>query len=82
LYYGSVGYLYKIADMPPLIGEKISAGAWYEFGSTFDNSDEINTLNDVTFGIIAETFLGPAFVGGSFGEGGRANFYFAIGRFF
>jgi NTE family protein len=82
LYYGSVGYLYKIADMPPLIGEKISAGAWYEFGSAFDNSDEINTLHDVTLGIIAETFLGPAFVGGSFGEGGRANFYFAIGRFF
>jgi NTE family protein len=82
LYYGSFGYLYKIADMPPLIGEKISAGAWYEFGSAFDNSDEINTLHDITFGIIAETFLGPAFVGGSFGEGGRANFHFAIGRFF
>jgi NTE family protein len=82
LYYGSIGYLHKIANLPPLIGEKISAGVWYEFGATFDESDSIDTLHGITTGIIAETFLGPFFLGGSLGEGGRTNFYFAIGRFF
>jgi hypothetical protein len=82
LYYGSIGYLHKIANMPPLIGEKISAGVWYEFGAAYNDSDNRNTLNDVSLGLIAETFLGPVFVGGSLGEGGRGNFYFAIGRFF
>jgi NTE family protein len=82
LFYGSVGYLYKIANLPPLIGEKLTAGIWYESGSTFDDPDDIDTLHGATAGIIAETFLGPFFLGGSAGEGGRTNFYFAIGRFF
>ena len=82
LLYGSAGYLHRITFLPPLIGEKLSAGAWYEFGSAFDDSDERNILHCVSLGAIAETFLGPIFVGGSVGEGGRTNFFFAIGRFF
>jgi NTE family protein len=79
---GGVGYLRKLADMPPLLGEKISAGAWYEFGSAFDNWDERQTFHSISAGIFVETLLGPIFVGGSFANEGRSNFYFAIGRFF
>ena len=82
LYYGSVGYLYKITDLAPLIGEKLSAGVWYEFGSAFNDWDERDTFHGISLGVIAETFLGPIFLGGSLGTGGRTNFFFAIGRFF
>src|SRR5262249_32181315 len=78
LVYGSVGYLHRIANLPPLVGEKISAGAWYEFGSAYDDSDDRDILHGITMGVIAETFLGPIFIGGSFGEGSRSNFYFAM----
>jgi hypothetical protein len=74
--------LHKLADLPPIFGEKISAGVWYEFGSTFDDSDLRETKHGITIGTITETFLGPIFIGGSLGEEGRTNFYFAIGRFF
>jgi NTE family protein len=79
---GGIGYLRKLADMPPLLGEKISAGAWYEFGSAFDDWDERETFHSISTGIFVETILGPIFVGGSFANEGRSNFYFAIGRFF
>jgi NTE family protein len=79
---GGVGYLRKLADMPPLLGEKITAGAWYEFGSAFDDWDERETFHSASLGIFVETILGPIFVGGSFASEGRSNFFFAIGRFF
>ena len=79
---GGLGYLRKVADMPPLLGEKISAGIWYEFGSAFDDWDEKDIFNSISAGLIVETILGPILVGGSYGEQGRTNFYFAIGRFF
>jgi NTE family protein len=82
LVYASVGYLRKIADMPPLLGEKISVGAWWEVGSAFDDWDDKNYLNSISIGGFVETILGPIFVGASFAEGGRNNFFFAIGRFF
>ncbi|HSE41421.1 MAG TPA: hypothetical protein VLH08_11730, partial [Acidobacteriota bacterium] len=79
---GGVGYLRKLADMPPLLGEKITAGVWYEFGSAFDDWDDKEVFHSVSAGIFVETILGPIFVGGSFANEGRSNFFFAIGRFF
>ena len=80
--YGSVGYLRKVGQLPPLIGEKISAGIWLETGSAFDDWDDKTFKESVSVGVIIETLIGPIFTGGSWGEGGRGNFYFAIGRFF
>ncbi len=79
---GGVGYLRKIADMPPFLGEKISVGAWYEFGSAFDRWEDAEFFHSMSVGGFVETILGPIFIGGSFANQGRSNFYFAIGRFF
>jgi outer membrane translocation and assembly module TamA len=76
------GYLRKIADMPPLLGEKISAGAWYEVGSAYEKLDDARFFHSVSVGLFVETILGPIFVGGSVASEGRNNFYFAIGRVF
>jgi NTE family protein len=76
------GYLRKIADMPPLLGEKISVGIWYEVGSAYDDLDDARFFHSVSVGGFVETVLGPIFVGGSIASEGRNNFYFAIGRFF
>jgi outer membrane protein assembly factor BamA len=76
------GYLRKIADMPPLLGEKISAGAWYEVGSAYEELDDARFFHSVSVGLFVETVLGPIFTGASFASEGRNNFYFAIGRFF
>jgi len=76
------GYLRKIADMPPLLGEKISVGIWYEVGSAYEELDDARFFHSVSIGGFVETVLGPIFVGGSIASEGRSNFYFAIGRFF
>jgi hypothetical protein len=68
--------------MPPLLGEKISFLLSYETGSAFDDWDDADVHHSGNVGIVAETLLGPIFIGGSVGSGGRTNFYFALGRFF
>jgi outer membrane translocation and assembly module TamA len=79
--YGGVIYLRKIAKFPPLVGENISAGIWYEAGTVYDEWEDREPFQSFSAGVIAETLLGPIFIGGSYGEGGRTKFYFAIGRF-
>jgi hypothetical protein len=68
--------------MPPLLGEKISVGAWYEIGSAFNDREEADYFNSISIGGFVETILGPVFAGFSFANEGRSNFYFAIARFF
>jgi NTE family protein len=82
LLYGSGGYLWHFAQMPPLLGEKISFIFFYEVGSVFDDWDLADVHHSGNVGLIAETLAGPVFIGGSIGDGGRSNFYFALGRFF
>jgi NTE family protein len=76
------GYLRKIADMPPLLGEKISVGIWYEAGSAYEELEDARFFHSLSAGGFVETVLGPIFLGVSFASEGRNNFYFAIGRFF
>jgi NTE family protein len=79
---GGVGYLRQLAYLPPLLGEKVTAGIWYEFGSAFDDWDQRDVIQSISGGLFIETLLGPIFIGGSWAEQGRTNFFFAIGRFF
>ena len=76
------GYFRKIADMPPLLGEKISVGIWYEAGSAYEDIGDARFFHSLSAGGFVETVLGPIFAGVSVASEGRSNFYFAIGRFF
>lgn len=80
--YGGVGYLRTLGRLPYLIGEKFSAGVWYETGAAYNRWDDADFHHSVATGVIVETLLGPVFTGFGFGDGGRNNFFFAIGRAF
>ena len=76
------GYLHQLGYLPPFLGRKIYAGGWYEGGQTYIRHSNSHFLNDVTGAFVFETLLGPATVGGSWGEGGRGRLFLSLGRFF
>jgi NTE family protein len=76
------GYLRQIARLPDFMGGAILAGGWLEFGSAFDDWDSATFDTNGSIGLIAETLLGPVFVGGSAGSDGASRFYVGIGRIF
>lgn len=79
---GGLGVLYNPVVFPEFLGGKAYVGAWYEGGSAFERLGAINYRQSVTGGFIAETPLGPVFIGGSVNENGRGRFYFSFGRLF
>jgi NTE family protein len=79
---GEVGYLRRIYRLPAFLGGSIFAGGWYDGGSAFDRFDLARYQMSGTGGLLVETRLGPIFIGGSWGEGGRGKFYFSLGRVF
>jgi NTE family protein len=80
--YFSVGYLRQLGTLPALLGGKLYAGNWLETGRAFDRSDAARFSSNLSGGFIAETRLGPMFLGSSLGQGGRRKLYFSLGRGF
>ncbi len=78
----SLGYLRQVSTLPPLFGDKIYAGSWYEFGGAFNRNETAEYFSSLSGGVIVVTKLGPIGLGGSVGEGGRRKVYFSLGKFF
>ncbi len=76
------GYLRQVARLPDFMGGAVLAGAWLEFGSAFDDWSTAMFETDFSLGMIAETLLGPVFIGASAGSDGASRFYVGIGRIF
>ena len=76
------GYLRQLLRLPDFIGGSLLAGGWLENGSAFDAWKSATFDTNASVGIIAETLIGPVFVGGSFGFDGATRYYIAIGRIF
>jgi hypothetical protein len=73
-----VGYRVAIARLPRLLGDSLYITGLLETGSAFDRASDARFRTGATFGLAADTFLGPFFAGASFDKsGGRA--YFLIG---
>lgn len=79
---GEVGYLRRLTRLPSILGGSVFAGGWYDGGSAFDDRNKATYNMSGTGGLLVETRLGPIFIGGSWAEGGRGKFYFALGRLF
>jgi NTE family protein len=79
---GRVGYLYELFSLPPLIGHKTYFTSAYEVGQAFRAPGSSRLPNDGSLGLVAETLLGPLFIGGSAGDSGHHRVYFSLGRFF
>jgi NTE family protein len=80
--FSAAGFLREIFPLPTLLGGKISAAAWYETGKAWEAPDYPGLNHVGSAGLVIDTALGPLFLGGSIGEGGRHKFLFLLGRLF
>ena len=76
------GYLHEIASLPPFVGKKVYAIGAYEAGKMYGAANESKFPNDFAAGVLAETALGPFFVGGSVGDNSHHKWFFQLGHVF
>ena len=76
------GYLHDLLTLPPFVGKKVYVIGAYEFGKMYGTTSTSKFPNDVAAGFLAETALGPFFVGGSVGDSGHRKWFFQLGRVF
>ncbi|MGH9545314.1 MAG: patatin-like phospholipase family protein [Terriglobales bacterium] len=81
-YFFRAGYLHDLLTLPPLAGKKVYAIGAYEFGKMYGFPAASKFPNDVAFGILAETAVGPMVFGGSIGDSGHRKWFFQLGRVF
>jgi NTE family protein len=76
------GYLHSIATLPPLLGKRVYAIGSYEVGKMYGAANESKFPNDFAGGIVAETAIGPFFIGGSVGDSSHHKWFFQLGKVF
>jgi NTE family protein len=76
------GYMHEIASLPPFVGKKVYAIGSYEAAKMYGAVNESKFPNDFAAGVLAETALGPFFVGGSIGDSSHHKWFFQLGRVF
>jgi NTE family protein len=76
------GYLRRIKSLPAPLGNSLFLGGFYEAGQIRSPDGPTITLQDVFFGVIAETPLGVISIGPAIGTGNQHKLVFTIGKFF
>ncbi len=76
------GYLHDIFTLPTFVGTKVYAIGAYEFAKMYGVTNESGFPNDFSAGVLAETSLGPLFIGGAVGDTGHHKWFFQLGRVF
>jgi NTE family protein len=76
------GYMHDLLTLPPFVGKKVYAVGTYEIGKMYGVTTGTEFPNDVAAGLLAETALGPFFIGGSVGDSGHRKWFFQLGRVF
>jgi NTE family protein len=76
------GYLHDLLTLPPFLGKKVYAVGSYEIGKMYGVTTGTEFPNDVAAGFLAETAVGPFFIGGSVGDSGHRKWFFQLGRVF
>jgi len=79
---GRTGYLHSLATLPAFFGGGIYAVTMFEIGKMYNAPGVSKLPTDGAAGVIAQTALGPVFVGGSVGDTGHATWFFSLGRVF
>ena len=77
-----LGYVHELFRMPLLVGNKVYFTSAYEVGKAYGAPGASRLPNDGAVGLVSETFAGPLFIGGSWGDSGHRKIYFTLGRFF
>ncbi len=81
-YYFRTGYLHEILTLPPFVGRNVYVIGAYEFGKMYNAPNASKFPNDAAVGFLAETAIGPLFIGGSVGDTGHAKWFFQLGHVF
>ena len=76
------GFVHDLLTLPPFAGKKVYAVGAYEIGKMYGVTADTNLPNDVAAGFLAETAVGPFFIGGSVGDSGHRKWFFQLGRVF
>jgi NTE family protein len=76
------GYMHDLLTLPPFLGKKVYAVGAYEIGKMYGVTTGTELPDDVSAGFLAETALGPFFIGGSVGDSGHRKWFFQLGRVF
>jgi NTE family protein len=76
------GFVHDLLTLPPFVGKKVYAVGAYEIGKMYGVTANSNLPNDVAAGFLAETAVGPFFIGGSVGDSGHRKWFFQLGRVF
>jgi NTE family protein len=76
------GYLHDLLTLPPFVGKKVYVVGSYEIGKMYGTINTTEFPNDVSAGFLAQTALGPFFIGGSVGDSGHRKWFFQLGRVF
>ena len=80
---GRVGYLRRIATLPPFVGKNVYFTGFGEVGKMYGDPFGAPKLSgDGALGLIAQTAFGPVFIGGSAGDTGHYKWFFQLGRVF
>jgi NTE family protein len=78
----SGGYFRQVGRLPDFFGGPVLLGGWVENGSAFDRWSTATFDTNFSVGLLAETLVGPVFIGGSVGLDRSSRFYVGIGRIF
>jgi NTE family protein len=76
------GYMHDLLTLPPFVGKKVYAVGTYEIGKMYGVTAGTDLPDDVAVGFLAETAVGPFFIGGSVGDSGHRKWFFQLGRVF
>jgi NTE family protein len=76
------GFLRDLLILPPFLGKKVYAVGAYEIGKMYGVTTGSELPDDVVAGFLAETAIGPFFIGGSVGDSGHRKWFFQLGRVF
>jgi NTE family protein len=80
---GRVGYLRRIATLPPFVGKNVYFTGFGEVGKMYGDPFGAPKLSgDGVLGLIAQTAFGPVFIGGAAGDTGHFKWFFQLGRVF
>jgi NTE family protein len=78
----SAGYLRDLGSLPPLVGDRLYAAAFFESGRVSGSANPGHILGDFALALGTRSPLGALWVGGARGEAGQGKVFFRIGRLF
>jgi len=78
----SAGYLRDVWKLPPLVGDRVSIAGLAQAAKIRGDASHTGVPVSGTGMFVARTWLGPVYLGGSWGDRGHRSWFFGLGRIF